>query len=144
MIESKMYKFEVHRVNPVQSSPIVLRGDGYHLTLAKDSLDTYLSYFGVRYARGGIGESGGIEMKGHLEEYEVEYDEERHRITVKFIGRNRSERFDMTFSIFKNGNSSLSVSSMERSTISYSGKVVPQKNPKKTSGKNINLKDNLI
>ncbi|WP_282161701.1 DUF4251 domain-containing protein [Ulvibacterium marinum] len=124
LVESKLYKFEVQRVSRVRSSPINFMGEGYYLTVTKDSVNTHLPYFGVRHSGGGSGESSGIEFNGLMENYKVEYDDSKKRIIVKFIGRNTGESLDITLSIFKNGSSQLSVRSSHRSSMNYSGKLI--------------------
>ncbi len=126
-VESRMYKFEVDRVTPVRFPSIIFSGDGYYLTIHKDRVDTYLPYFGVRHSGGGFGESGGIEFNDSVEDYKVEYDDDKKRIIVKFTSGNKGERFDVTLSVFKNGSSSLSINSTSRSRISYSGHLVTKK-----------------
>ncbi len=120
LVESKWYKFEVQRVIGARSSPGNFMGEGYYLTVAKDSVNAYLPYFGVRYSGG---EFGGIELDGPLNDYGVVNDDGKKRIIINFTVQNTGESLDITLSIFKNGNSQLAVRSSQRSSMDYSGKI---------------------
>lgn len=121
LIELGVYGFNPRSARGTKRT-INLTGSSNSLIINKDKASASLPFFGKSQISGYSG-SGNIEFQNENIEYDIEYDDDKKRIEISFIATNKSERFDITLIVSGNGNASLSVSSMSRDRMSYSGKV---------------------
>lgn len=108
------------------SSParVNLTGEGYFLSLKKDSVRTDLPYFGTRdnvtnYGRRG----GGIKLETEIEDFSQRKTERGYE--MEFFAREEFERFRFILTVYPNLETQLSVFSPQRDIIRYTGKIQP-------------------
>jgi len=89
---------------------------------SEGTYEAHLPYFGRVYS-GGYGDGGSVEFKGEPEDLEINRNEKRQSISLKFSIRSASEKYDVKLEVSKSGYGNLVVSSPKRQTISYKGLV---------------------
>jgi len=102
------------------------------IKFSKDSIDTYLPYFGSSSSGGATMTSdGGIVCSGPKTKYKVSYNDKKKKIQLAFITTDNNDTFDFSMTIFKGGNSNINVNSNYRTSIKYDGKISVTKTDKK-------------
>mgnify|MGYP001826610707 CR=1 FL=1 len=107
---------------------ISLIGNPNFLKIAKNSISSYLPYFGERqmntgYGRGNNG--GAIVLKGLIKNYEIEKNND-NSYNISFDANNKNENFRVYLRLFPNLNSTIRINSSSRFSISYQGHVKPE------------------
>jgi hypothetical protein len=121
LVESGNFKIENQWAIPLGGNQINLTTNINYIKFKGDSVELFLPYFGVRHAGGGYGRSGGMEINDLVENLEISENPSKETITVEFEGNQNNENLEFFIQLFANGNTSTSVNSSERSTISYRG-----------------------
>ncbi len=124
LIESKDFVFIARYVNPMSGRRRDLT-TGYQLSVSKDTLISYLPYFG----RGFIAPVSPADV-----DYDFTSTKFIYTVTPARNGWNISIKIsdqtylrDMHFRIFENASASLNITSMDRSSISYDGYIARRK-----------------
>lgn len=123
LVTSKEFQIENDWATPLGGGNINLIGNPNYIRFNGDSVDVYLPYFGVRHAGGGYGSEGGIKYKGIARNLEILEKPEKRHIQVKFEASNDGENMEFHIRLFANENTTTSVNSSHRSTISYQGNI---------------------
>lgn len=121
LVESKTFVFEPDWVTTQKGRRINVSGDGYTLKIENNTTSADLPYFGQaqNVSYGG----GGIEFNNMGAEINIENNDKKNKIVVKFNAQEKSESFDIFLTIFSNKNATLSISSSGRNAISFDGKI---------------------
>jgi len=121
LIESGKYEFVADRLisstgysNSLTTNPSTLRLNG-------DQVRVYLPYFGELHASAPYQVDGGIKYKGPVEDYSVEYRDDKRRIVIKFNIDRGMEVHNFMMTVNKDGFTRVTVISSGRSSISYYG-----------------------
>ncbi|WP_411030763.1 DUF4251 domain-containing protein [Spongiimicrobium sp. 3-5] len=125
LVASGVFTFVGEWANPISGPRITLIGNPNHLKISEGRVDAYLPYFGVRFTGGGFGESGGVKFMGAPKNYEVVEDDKKRRIIIKFNAENKQEHYDLILTISGGGNTTISLTSSSRSSITYMGEIGP-------------------
>lgn len=80
-----------------------------------------MPYFGRAYSGGYSSSDGGIKFDGMMENYDVQQNDKKRRITVKFKVKGTDDTYNCTLSISSMESASLSISSNKKQAISYTG-----------------------
>lgn len=116
--------FVVDFINPSRG-PSRYSQDGYKLTIKDGKVNAYLPFFGVSYNSSAYGtEPSGIEFK----DCPIVIDDsrshpEKGKYVWRFIANSGSQRVDVTLSFFSNGTAQLVCNPVNRSSMTYSGKL---------------------
>ena len=130
LIDSGTYEFTANWATTQSGRRIDLITNPNYIRMKQQEADIFLPYFGVvQNASVGMNGKGGIEFKGKVEGYKVEYNEKKRKVIIKFKTHAKNERFDFILSVYSNGTAYLSVMSNYRNSISYDGKVTACKKP---------------
>lgn len=122
VIDNQIYEFQADWTTSSQGGRVNLMSRANLLKIDKDSVDVNLSYFGVlQSGSSAISNQQGVVFKGPMDNYSVEVNEDKRKITVKFDTKGRNDQFQFYLTINRNGNSSLSVTSPVRSSSKYNG-----------------------
>jgi hypothetical protein len=70
---------------------------------------------------GGYGQGGSVEFSGEPDNLEVERNDKKLRMEVKFSIKNQGENYNVKLVVGASGFGSLIISSPRRQTISYNG-----------------------
>ena len=121
LVESKMFVFDARTVNPMKGSSRTLTSE-YDVKITKDSIYSYLPYFGVAYTASYGGNDNPMDFDKPFETCTVEKTKKGY--TVEVDVKNGNDKLDFSFYISENGTATLSVSSTNRQSITYYGDIV--------------------
>jgi hypothetical protein len=123
LIDGKVWRFDADQMLPSQGRSRNLTTD-YGVVLNTDKVDSYLPFFGRAYSASyGSSESPMI-FESDAENYSVA-DGKKGGYIVKFSAKNGSDRIDFIYNVAENGSATLNVTSTNRASIAYYGKIVP-------------------
>ncbi|MDQ6529989.1 DUF4251 domain-containing protein [Flavobacterium sp. LHD-85] len=128
LIDSQNFVFEAQKATPQGGRLIQLDYNTYFLKFNTDNTTCDLPFFGRGY-NVGYGTDGGIKFEGKPQNVRVE--SKKNNTILKATVRGASDVYDLTFSIFYNGSTTLSVSSNNRGPISYDGVIYAPKTEEK-------------
>jgi len=128
LIDSQNFVFEAQKATPQGGRLIQLDYNTYFLKFKADSTTCDLPFFGRGY-NVGYNSDGGIKFEGKPENIRVE--SKKNNTILKATVRGKSDVYDLLFSIFYNGSTTLSVSSNNRGPISYDGIIYAPKTAEK-------------
>jgi hypothetical protein len=113
LLESKEFEFVAVMAYPQGAKNIV--------RFKKDSIHSEMPYFGRAYSGIAYGGRGGLDFKGPIQNYSISKGKKSY--TIKAEINDSSDSYRIILTVFFEGNASLSISSTNRSSISYSGKI---------------------
>lgn len=150
LVQSRVFYVEVDQAFPSGNSSVTINskygqkrigGEGY-VSLANNEgqiffMDTVatgrLPFFGRAYSVP-YGEGGGVEFqkaKINDQSFKIVNKRKKQYVEYKFSVRNRNDVFTIHMEIYSNGNCTVNVTSNNRASISYAGKVTPIPEEKK-------------
>ncbi len=121
LVESKMFVFDARTANPMKGRTMSLTTD-YDVKITKDSIYSYLPYYGVAYTASYGGTDSPMIFDKPFETCDMEKTKKGYEVDVTV--KNGGDRLDFTFYISENGSTTLNVSSTNRQSISYFGDIV--------------------
>ncbi|WP_286971146.1 DUF4251 domain-containing protein [Flavobacterium sp. UBA4854] len=128
LIDSQNFVFEAQKATPQGGRLLQLDYNTYFLKFNADNTTCDLPFFGRAY-NVGYNSDGGIKFEGKPENIKVET--KKNSTILKATVRGKSDVYDLTFSIFYNGSTTLSVSSNNRGPINYDGIIYAPKSAEK-------------
>jgi len=120
-VESKDFTVDVNYANPMSGQQIFLT-NGYNLRIKNDSAFAYLPYYGVAYSAPYGGE-GGIKFAEPMSNYSCLKTKKSDGWDIRFKVKAKENGYDITVNIFINGNSTISVNSFNRQSITFYGEL---------------------
>ncbi|MCC9071150.1 DUF4251 domain-containing protein [Flavobacterium sp. F-65] len=120
LIDSKNFVFEAQKISPQGGRVIILDYNTYFLKFNPEKVTCDLPFFG-RGFNIGYGSEGGIKFEGVPENVKVE--KKKKYYNLKAIVKGKDDIYNLIFSIFFNGSTTLSVNSNNRSSITYYGEI---------------------
>jgi hypothetical protein len=120
IVESKTFVFKANNANPMRGRTVNLTSD-YDVRITKDSIFSYLPYFGVAYTASYGGTDSPMIFNNPFETYDFETT--KNGYLVKVSAQNSNDRLEFSFHISETGSTSLNVSSLNRQSISYTGNI---------------------
>lgn len=121
MINAHEFKFIAERVTPLRGRMRHLTSS-YDVTVKKDSLVSYLPYFGRAYQAPINPSEGGIQFTSTQFSYEVS-DDKKNSWNVILKPGDQPDVQQFLFTIFENGTATLNVTSTHRDPISFYGNI---------------------
>ena len=132
LVETGEFDFMADWATTARGRRINLTTNPNFIKFSKDSIDTYLPYFGSSTSGGATMTSdGGIECSGPKTKYKVSYNDKKKKIQLAFTTTDNNDTFDFSVTIFKGGNTNMNVNSNYRTSIKYDGKTTVPKPEKK-------------
>jgi len=128
LIDSRNFVFEAQKATPQGGRLLQLDYNSYFLKFKNDTVTCDLPFFGRAYNIG-YNSDGGIKFEGKPENVKVET--KKNNTILKFTVKGKSDVYDLLFSIYYNGSTTLSVSSNNRAPISYDGIIYAPKTEEK-------------
>jgi len=128
LIDSQNFVFEAQKATPQGGRLLQLDYNTYFLKFNADNTTCDLPFFGRAYNVGYNGD-GGIKFEGKPENIKVET--KKNNTILKATVKGNSDVYDLTFSIFYNGSTTLSVNSNNRAPINYDGIIYAPKTTEK-------------
>lgn len=122
LIDNGNWQFNAEQMLPMQGKSKTLT-TLYNVVLKNDTVDSYLPFYGRAYhVEYGATESP-MTFIAAISNYSLK-PEKKGGWLVKFSTKNKNDVLQYTFSVSENGTSTLNVSSTNRQSISYYGKIV--------------------
>lgn len=130
LIDAKDYIFQASYMYPNGGGSRYLTSP-YDLTVAPDTVEAYLPYFGVAYSGAGYNSSddNGIKFKSTKFEYATNAKKDGSYVINIKVNDNRNAT-QMTLQVYNNGNADLTVLSMNRQQIRFNGYIKERGKPK--------------
>jgi hypothetical protein len=126
MLNAKEFVFIGKTALPSGMRSVDLTTNRNYVKFQPDLIDSDMPFFGKAYSAVGYGSDTGLKFKGKPEKFTVEKKTKNFQIDVVVKGEN--DNFTLSLSVGLEGNASLSITSNNRSTISYQGEVsAPEK-----------------
>ena len=120
LVESKEFVFVASRVIPQGGRTINLTSE-YTVDFHQDLINCYLPFIGRGYSGIGYGGDDGMKFEGKPTVYSIEKTKKAYLIKVEVRGERDS--YSMILSVYFEGSANLSISSNNRSSISYDGDI---------------------
>jgi hypothetical protein len=130
LIESKDYVFLATYMYPSGGGARYLTSP-YDVTIAPDTVESYLPYFGVAYSSAGYnsGEDNGIKFTSTKFEYTADLKKDgSYNIIIK--PKDTRSASQMIMQVYPNGSANLSVISVNRQQIRFDGYIKERKKTK--------------
>jgi hypothetical protein len=124
-IESRVFVFKANYALPLGGSTVNLTSD-YDLKIKNDSVFSFLPYFGVAHTAEYGSRTSPMDFDLPLLNYSLEKNKKGFSIT--FDVKNQIDFLKFSLQVSESGFASLSVTSTNRQSISYTGTVQPIKN----------------
>lgn len=128
LIDAKNFVFEAQKLTPQGGRLINLDYGVYFLKFSEEKTTCDLPFFG-RGFNVGYGSDGGIKFEGKPENLKIE--KKKKSFILKTTVKGKDDVYDLMFTIFFDGGTSLSVNSNNRSPIFYDGEISAPKTDKK-------------
>lgn len=123
LINSKQFEFIGEWATSNTGKRINLMSNPTYLKIDNSSADAFFPFFGRGFAGSGYGSDGGIEFTDPLENYNVEFDENKQTIDINFTGKGKNDTYKVIIKVFSSSSASVNINSNNRSNMSYSGKI---------------------
>lgn len=120
LINSKEFIFKVRTVVPQRGRNIEVSADNYTVEFHLDTINSDLPFFGRAY-NVGYGGDNGLKFKGKPEKFSIEKTKKSYIVKTEVNGT--EDYFSLILSAYFDGGAYLSVSSNNRSSISYIGNI---------------------
>ena len=121
LVEAGKFEFIGRKANPQRGRQIDLTTRPNFLRIDGKNAAADMPYFGHAFSGGYSNTDGGIKFEGPMESYEVQKNDKKRRLTIKFKVKGEGDSFSCTLSISSLESASLSVISNTRQAISYVG-----------------------
>ncbi|MDU1889864.1 MAG: DUF4251 domain-containing protein [Dysgonomonas sp.] len=120
-IESQNYKFVPRTAMPMSGRTINL-SYSYSLDVSKDTISSYLPYFGRAYSAPLPMDEGGVKFVATNFEYTIS-EKKKGEWDVKINVKENNRLYDLSLIIGDSGNATLTVNEQNRQSISFFGKI---------------------
>ena len=123
LVQSESYAFEGRKANPQKGPQVDLTTRSNFLRVDSGNATADMPYFGRAFSGGYSSSDGGIKFDGPMEAYDVQNNEKKRKLIIKFEVKGSDDTYKCTLSISSLSSASLSVTSNKRQVISYTGTV---------------------
>ncbi|TCK69284.1 uncharacterized protein DUF4251 [Winogradskyella wandonensis] len=141
LVESQNFQFEAQWANPLgndatniglslpggaaifQGNRVDVSTNPNFLKLTDSKTDLFLPFFGRVFFPNRINNQGGIEYKGEIDNYDLDINDKKKIINIKFEAKTSDDFIKFHFRITAGGNARLTVNSTNRQIISYDGQI---------------------
>jgi hypothetical protein len=123
LIDGGEYEFVARRANPAGGRQLDLTTNPNFLRISKGDGKADMPYFGRAFSAGYSSSDGGIEFDGPLQALEIEKNDKKMRVSVKFKVKGEDDTFTCNLTITSMDNASLNVFSNKKQSIGYTGYV---------------------
>lgn len=130
LVHAGEFEFKAIRATPQKGSQINLTTRANYLKVSGGNVNADMPYFGVANNAAYANNDGGVMFDGAPEKYQVDENDKKLRVIIKFSVKGKGEIFNCILTIASKDNATLSVTSNIRSAITYSGAVTVLKNNK--------------
>jgi hypothetical protein len=121
MVNAKEFTFIGRIANPSGMRSVNLTTNPNFMKFSPDMIESEMPYFGTSHTSVGYGGDAGLKFKAKPEEFTIEKGKKKYEGKVVVKGNN--DKYKIYLTIGFDGNTTLSVSSNNRSSISYTGEI---------------------
>ncbi len=123
LIDTRQFTFVANRAYPQGGRSIDLTTNYGFVKIMGEETEGDMPFFGRGYSVP-YGGNGGIKYdKTPVEDEKIEFNEKKMRISYRFEAKGKTDTYQIVMDIASNGNATLSITSNNRSHISYSGEI---------------------
>ncbi len=123
LINSKQYEFTGEWATSSRGMRINLMSNPTFMKIDNTTGNGYFPFFGTGFS-GSAYNGGGIEFKNELEDYTVTFNDKKQEVSIKFKVKGESDYYSVIVRVFADGNTSITITSNNRSVMNYSGKTI--------------------
>ena len=121
LVNSKTFVFTGTMAHPQGGRSVNLTTTSNFVKFSPDEIESDMPFYGRAYSGAGYGGSAGMTFKGKPEEFTVEKTKKGFYIRASVKADTDSYKISLT--VGNEGNTSLTISSVNRSSMSYSGNI---------------------
>lgn len=126
LINAKEFVFVARIANPMGMRSVDLTTNPNYVKFEPELIDSYMPYYGQAFSGVGYGGDTGLKFKNKPDEFTVVKNKKNYQVDAKVKGE--TDVFRISLQVFFEGSASLSITSNNRSTISYTGEIsAPEK-----------------
>jgi len=122
LIDAQNWQFNAHQMLPMQGKSKTLT-TLYHVVLKNDTVDSYLPFYGRAYHVDYGSTDSPMTFKAKISDY-TQKPAKKGGWIIQFSTKNKNDVLQYSFAVSENGTATLNVSSTNRQSISYYGKIV--------------------
>lgn len=123
LVESQHFEFIARRALPPKVRAIDLSTNANFLRVRNNRGSAQIPYFGRAFSGGYSSSDGGIRFDSTFESYDVQKDDKKNRVTIKFKIKGEGDTYTCTLTIPSIQNVSLNVLSNKKQSINYTGYI---------------------
>ena len=127
LVESKSFVFKGDRAIPTGYKSMDLTTNPNFVKFSPDLIVSEMPFFGRAYSVSYGGSDAGLKFKGKPEIYTIERKKKNYEVEAKIKGTGDSYTINLYISF--EGSSTMSISSNNRTSISYNGKISALEKP---------------
>jgi hypothetical protein len=127
LVNSKTFVFNARMALPTGYKSVNLTTGGYNAKFSPELIDSYLPFYGKAYSGVGYGGDAGMKFSGKPEEFTLAKGKKNYIINAKVKGE--KDTYRISLSVGFEGSATLSITSNNRSFISYNGEIAAPENP---------------
>jgi hypothetical protein len=121
LVDAKTFVFVGRTVLPQGFNSIDLTSNPNYLQFEPDLIKSEMPFFGRAFSGVGYGGDGGLKFEGKPEEFTVE--NRKKSFEIKATVKGETDVYRLFLTVFLEGNATLTISSNNRSAISYNGAI---------------------
>jgi len=127
MVNDTNFVFVARTALPTGMRSVNLTTNQNYVKYQPDLIDSYMPFFGKAYSGIGYGADTGLKFQGKPEEFKVEKTKKAFQIDA--VVKGTTDNFKLSLSVGFEGSASLTITSNNRSTISYQGEISAPEKP---------------
>lgn len=121
LVNSKEFVFVGRTAFPTGYKTVNLTTNTNYVKYHPNKIESYMPFYGKAYSGVGYGGDQGLKFEGAPEEYTITKEKKNYRVVAKVKGNN--DTFKLSLTVGFEGNASLTITSNNRSSISYNGEI---------------------
>lgn len=125
LVDAQKFGFVGRKANPQKGRQVDLTTRGNSVVIDGEHAVGDLPYFGRSYSGGYSTSDTGVKFDGQMEGLDIQKNDKKRRITIKFKVRSSDDTYNCTFTISSMETVSLYVNSNKKQGITYTGEIKP-------------------
>lgn len=121
LINSKTFEFVGRTAMPTGYKTVNLTTNTNYVKFQPELIDSYMPFYGRAYSGVGYGNDEGLKFTGKPEEFTITRGKKNYQVSATVKGE--KDTFRLSLSVGFEGSASLTITSNNRSAISYSGEI---------------------
>jgi hypothetical protein len=127
LVNSKDFIFIARTAIPSGMKSVNLTSNTNYVKFQPEMIESELPYYGRAYGSVGYGGDSGVKFKGKPDEFSVVKGKKNFEVQVIYKGE--TDKYTLNLTVSYSGSASLSITSNNRSSISYNGEIMAPEKP---------------